>query len=119
MKKLSSKTKRNLLDLFRISSAVILIGAALFLGIEARKYWNSRVRKSMQNSCFAAYDVLCEKVKDCSSITAEQCKTVVVAEGYCEGPLPKESLIRRCEEDLKYLSCDSQLPVSCMIFMKD
>lgn len=71
-----------------------------------------------REACKDAYSVMCLQVRTCTGAEVSQCDEIVEKQEFCNGNLPDIQVIFNCEQDLRYIHCDENLPESCSMFME-
>ena len=78
-----------------------------------------RLQESKQ-LCIHAYEMLCVKALDCgASASVTDCDQMVERLGFCnKTEFPPNDLIVDCEKDIRELTCQDDIPRTCMTFME-
>jgi hypothetical protein len=77
---------------------------------------NKELQKT--KGCKTAYRTMCVQVHACTGSSVEQCDKVVQDQELCKVNLPDAQVIYSCEEELRHVECEDQMPTSCTLFME-
>lgn len=103
-----------------VISGAFLTLFVVFSGLAIKDFIFKKKQIHAEEICIKAYKMLCVKAFGCNAVQdIKSCDDFVIREGFCEVKLPDNNIMQKCEEDLRGISCDQNMPASCMTFMKD
>jgi hypothetical protein len=102
------------------TTLMCVVGLSLGFGIgtavDALILKQSRFLKK-KASCKEAFETLCVQVHACTGDKVSECDAILSEKELCNSNLPGIETIETCEDELRNIECDSDLPASCSLFM--
>ena len=68
--------------------------------------------------CKDSYEVICLQIHACTGHPVKECDEFIEQQDMCNIDLPDLQAIYRCEEELRNIECEDDMPTSCSLFME-
>ena len=117
----SAEVLRKLALVLLLINAAAVVSVVSYIGITAvvHKVKEMRLEKSKE-LCEEAYQMLCVKAFGCGATSSvAECDELVEKQAFCEKEeFPPNDLIVECTKQIRGLTCQDDIPRTCMTFME-